>query len=75
MHCVGCVTNNLMAMLTVRVTACVLTGAGQHNVASKDSWSCKKLKTKQKARQQVKNNKYDRDIKTFTEGMAAIKKI
>ena len=72
----GSVTNNLMAMLTVRVTAGVLTGAGQHNVASKEFLELHKTEneTKEKARQQVKNNKYDRDIKTFNEGMAAMKK-
>ena len=73
--CEGHATNNLMGMLTVRVTAGVLTGAG-HHIASKEFLELQETKNEKKecARQKVKNNKYDKDIKMFTEGMDAMKK-
>ena len=67
-----------MAMCTMRVTAAgALVGAGCHNLGAKEVIELfqTKKETKEKHRQRVMSNRYDKEMKVYTEGTTAMSKL
>ena len=71
----GRAEKGLMALASGRVTAGLLASSGEHNVSSPELFkvmNSKFVKT-QDDRQRILNNRFDKDMKIYTEGIVLTK--
>ena len=70
----GRAEKGLMALASGRVTAGLLAGSGEHNISSPELLKVMNFVKTQDDRQRILNNRFDKDMKFYTEGISAMKK-
>ena len=71
----GRAEKGLMALASGRVTAGLLAGSGEHNISSPELFKVmnSKFAKTQDDRQRISNNRFDKDMKVYTEGIVLTK--
>ena len=70
----GRAEKGLMALASGRVTAGLLAGSGEHNISSPELFKVMNSKFV-KTGQRILNNRFDKDMKIYTEGIVLTKQL